>query len=844
MRSNRTGIDESDIALFKSWVNSPIKFISDIWKLKPQPVIREFQDLVNDLVNQGQFNEIKAEYFEEWQKGQITWQQWLILLAVERGLKGLSSKRISVRSGHGIGKTACLSWLIIWYLMCHKGAQVPCTAPTGEQIHDILWKEIKIWIDRMPEQIMGLFEWQNGYVRVKDSPETWFARARTARKEAPEALAGVHGKYVFLVADEASAIPEEIFNTAEGSLTGENTLVALISNPTRLVGYFYDTHNSDKNNWQCLHFSSEDSPIVEENYINRIIEKHGKDSDEYAIRVKGEFPDAEAIDDKGFVPLIPADKIILNESDMPFSKGVKLGVDPAGEGDNKTAWVVRDRFQADAVATEAISSEKTIAQKTLTLKDHFNIENDEDIIVDNFGAGANVATELACAGCHPQAVNWGGKPDDEDEGIDAIYLNKRAECYFRLREWVLRGGVIKDKELAEELKQIKFKRNLAGKKQIMSKLEMRKEGIKSPDKCLIAGTKIKTISGDKNIEDIKVGNLVITPFGFRKVLKSELTYKNIEVYTVYFSNNSYLTGTKEHKIFTNRGILTIGALRRNDIIYPYRLFNLIVWKLQKIKNAFNTRGKIIGFREMVNILWGISTMEQEGSVEKRNYFIGLFGKITSARSLIILLSTILMEIPLTIILKIWHWLKNQSIFQNITIFGQMKNIEKSRLPILIRQEKKQISGTEQQMDLNYTKDLEGRRGKIENGKPQNVLTAEKSIKPLFQQEQNFVQGNVLLNGNIKISNIRQKRGFVRYVIKSFLRYIQEKMNVVVENVEVNCGGADVYNLTVEKDNCYFANDILVSNSDALALTFYDEDDIPSFVESIVHHTKENIYSGV
>jgi len=483
MRSNRTGIDESDIALFKSWVNSPIKFIGDIWKLKPQPVVKEYQDLVNDLISQGRFIEIKADYFEDWQKGHITWQQWLILLAVERGLKGLSSKRISVRSGHGIGKTACLSWLIIWYLMCHKGAQVPCTAPTGEQIHDILWKEIKIWIDRMPEQIGGLFEWQNGYVRVKDSPETWFARARTARKEAPEALAGVHGKYVFLVADEASAIPEEIFNTAEGSLTGENTLVALISNPTRLVGYFYDTHNSDKNNWQCLHFNSEESPIVETGYIERIATKHGKDSDEYAIRVRGEFPDAEAIDDKGFVPLIPADKIILNESDMPFSKGVKLGVDPAGEGDNKTAWVVRDRFQADAVATEAISSEKTIAQKTLTLKDYFNIENDEDIIVDNFGAGANVATELAFAGCHPQAVNWGGKPDDEDEGIDAIYLNKRAECYFRLREWVLRGGVIKDKELAEELKQIKFKRNLAGKKQIMSKLEMRKEGIKSPDRA-------------------------------------------------------------------------------------------------------------------------------------------------------------------------------------------------------------------------------------------------------------------------------------------------------------------------------------------------------------------------
>ena len=107
-------------------------------------------------------------------------------------------------------------------------------------MYDVLWKELVKWLKLMPEQIQGLYEWSNTYIRVKERPETWFARAKTARKEAPEALAGVHGDYVMFVIDEASGVPEEIFNTAEGALTSSDILVIMISNPTRLIGYFYE----------------------------------------------------------------------------------------------------------------------------------------------------------------------------------------------------------------------------------------------------------------------------------------------------------------------------------------------------------------------------------------------------------------------------------------------------------------------------------------------------------------------------------------------------------------------------------------------------------------------------
>jgi hypothetical protein len=108
----------------------------------------------------------------------------------------------------------------------------------------------------MKPELSDLFDWTAGYIRVKENPETWFARARTARKEAPEAIAGVHGDYVMIAVDEASGVPEEIFKSAEGSLTGANVLVLLIGNGTRNEGYFYDTHHAFAYMWQTASFDS------------------------------------------------------------------------------------------------------------------------------------------------------------------------------------------------------------------------------------------------------------------------------------------------------------------------------------------------------------------------------------------------------------------------------------------------------------------------------------------------------------------------------------------------------------------------------------------------------------
>lgn len=470
---------EPDVALYQLWQSSPLAFIEAMWGLTPQPVLPEHQEVVDVLIASQQYDFIKAEYFGTFEKGKhLTWQQWLVCVAVQNAIAGLGLKKISVVSGHGTGKDAIISMLVLHHLFCFKDAQVPCTAPTADLMHDVLWKEISIWLGRMPDQIKPLFEWSAGYIRIKERPETWFARARTARKEAPEAIAGVHGDYVFIIADEASGVPDEVFKTAEGSLTGENTLVVLISNGTRNQGYFYNTHNSDKENWVRMAFDSEQSPIVDTEYVARIQQLYGRESDEFKIRVQGKFPNSEQMDEVGWIPLI-TDKSITQISDgIPFIGAKRMGVDPSGEGDDKTVWVVRDRFQARVVATELTSNEKTIALRTHQIAKELDIAP-YDVTVDNFGVGANVAKELLLLD-HLFAVhslNWGEKAQD-----DTVYINRRAEAHFRGRDWLIRGGALIGDEIKKDILAVDYQNTLAGKKKVMDKPKLIKKLGRSPDR--------------------------------------------------------------------------------------------------------------------------------------------------------------------------------------------------------------------------------------------------------------------------------------------------------------------------------------------------------------------------
>lgn len=482
-----------DNNIYKEMERSSLYFVEQVWGLTPQSLKEEFKIQFKEglkLKNKewDQFvSRVTPDWFLPFEEGKnITWQQSIILFGVDKAMRGDIPLRISIVSGHGIGKSMILSILILWFLFVHPDCQVACTSPGQQQLYDILWKEIKKWIDRAYPSVGQMYVWESSHIRMKESPQTWFARAKTASKENSEALAGVHADWVLMAVDEASGVDEVIFETMEGSLTSGNTLVFLIGNGTRANGYFYDTHSKDKERWQNYTFSSLDSPRVDTKYVTGIIEKYGIDSVQYAIRVLGQFPKEDGMDDSGYVPLLQ-DKNITTQYDfgkqMNFSPNSILGVDPAGDGDDKTSWVIRDNFKAKKLLEESKSTAKTIAEKTLTLMEQYGIRP-RNVVVDAFGVGADVGKEIALASrgtVNVTTVNTGDKCElDRDKDV---YLNKRAMCFYEAKKWLMSGGeIVENGNFKEELLGIRYKRNLAGLIQIMPKLDMKKKyGLKSPN---------------------------------------------------------------------------------------------------------------------------------------------------------------------------------------------------------------------------------------------------------------------------------------------------------------------------------------------------------------------------
>jgi hypothetical protein len=401
--------------------------------------------------------------------------------------KKLSAKRgISIRSGHGTGKDAFLAWVYIWLLTCFWYPKGLVTAPTGHQLKDILWSELNKWIRFSATKIESgksvltdNLVWQSEKVFVMGAKEEWFVAARTANvkgseEEQGEALAGMHGDYMVLGIDEASGVPKGVFAPIEGAMTGKMNFAIIIGNPTRNAGYFFDTHHTDRNRWACLHWNSEDSENVTKDYCNSMAEKYGRDSNMYRIRVLGEFPHAEPD------ALIPLDwiqaavdrELVQDENIVPV-----IGVDPARYGDDKTAILTRVGNIIEPIITMEKNDTMEVAGRVAT---EISDKEPQMTFLDVIGLGAGIYDRLRELGHRVTAVNVAEKAP-----TDHRFKRLRDELWWRVRE-KFESGIISipaDDELIGELSSIKYKSESDGRIKVEAKADMKKRGLKSPDKA-------------------------------------------------------------------------------------------------------------------------------------------------------------------------------------------------------------------------------------------------------------------------------------------------------------------------------------------------------------------------
>ena len=389
----------------------------------------------------------------------------------------------AIASGHGIGKSAEVAFIIHWALSCWEDARVIITANTGDQLAQKTVPEAKKWFRRAINS--HWFIPRSESIKVVDTAhrDTWRADFVTWSIEKTEAFAGLHneGKIIVLVFDESSAIPDKIWEVAEGALTDENTVIIWLAygNPTKNTGRFRECFGKYAHRWKTRQIDSRTVEGTNKEQIEKWIEDYGEDSDWVRVRVRGEFPRS------GSKQFIPSDIVAAARKAKVSVPDVlpKIGsCDVARFGDDQT--VIGDRQGRKARIWGKYRGLDTV-QTAERCIEYIDAESPAAFVVDGDGLGAGVFDYLKHRGYDRKTLlvefHGGATPNDM-----AMYYNKRAECWGGMRDWLKDGAQIPDNpELDSDLTGVEYD-TANGKRQhgsiiLESKDDMKARGLSSPD---------------------------------------------------------------------------------------------------------------------------------------------------------------------------------------------------------------------------------------------------------------------------------------------------------------------------------------------------------------------------
>lgn len=391
------------------------------------------------------------------------------------------AKRISIRSGHGVGKTCFCAWLALHFLIFRTEVKIVVTSPSGSQLKDGLIPEVNLWLNRLPKGL-GLFEnidpKTTRLERRDDRQNNWIS-FRTARVETPEAIAGIHADNVLVIVDEASGVPEPIYEAGSGTLSTVGAIIVLIGNPTRARGFFHRTQTKLADMWLVRRVSCFDSPRVDKGFIEYVRRTYGIDSNQYRVRVLGEFPTNE---DDVVIPRELAESMLDREIVIPPTAPSVWGIDP-GRGGDPTGFVDRCAAGIRGIEQWYDPDLMRIVGKIKSLWDRLRpSERPEAIYVDSIGIGAGIADRLRELALPCIDVNVSESPSMKDR-----FPRLRPELWFAMRDWLDARNVTCStklkyaEELVEELCQPEMRLLPNGKTDVETKKEMKSRGLPSPN---------------------------------------------------------------------------------------------------------------------------------------------------------------------------------------------------------------------------------------------------------------------------------------------------------------------------------------------------------------------------
>jgi hypothetical protein len=394
--------------------------------------------------------------------------------------------RIATASGHGIGKSALVSWVILWGLATAPLTKVVITANTGDQLRTKTWPEVSKWFNLLICRHWFKFEATSIARRNSSGSKEWRCDAATWSENNTAAFAGLHnkGRRIVLLFDEASQIADNVWEVAEGALTDEDTeiLWLVFGNPTENTGRFRECFAGGRfaHRWRPRQIDSRDVPGTNKREIEKWIADWGDDSDFVRVRVKGQFPRGGSMQ---FIDGETVDQAMTREAVSHLRQPLVMGVDVARFGEDQSVMTFRRGLDARTIPTvktrglDLVTLSGKVAEQAMQ-------HGARAIYVDEGGMGAGVVDMLRMMlpGRLVAGVNFGGKADRYMMGGDLpLVADKAAEMWAAMRLWLKTGAIENDPELKAELTGRQYGFNLHNAIRLERKEDMKKRGLSSPD---------------------------------------------------------------------------------------------------------------------------------------------------------------------------------------------------------------------------------------------------------------------------------------------------------------------------------------------------------------------------
>jgi len=425
----------------------------------------------------------------EGQFGPEPWQRE-ILVSLGEGLGLPEAVQLARTSGHGIGKSALVAWIMLWAISTFADTKGVVTANTETQLKTKTWVELAKWYRLFLCRDMFKMTATAMFSTDPEHERTWRIDMVPWSERNTEAFAGLHNqdKRILIVFDEASAIPDLIFEVTEGALTDKpptQIIWAVFGNPTRNTGRFRECFHGGKfaHRWDSAAIDSRQVSFTNKEQIARWIEDYGEDHDFVRVRVRGVFPRVDAI---SFIPLELVREAIARETPEAKGNPVILGVDVGRYGDDPSVIYPRKGRDGYTLIPEVYHGLSTmqLAKRVVEAMTRYSATV---CYVDEGGVGGGVVDRLVEDHVNVIGVQFGGRPDGSNlDEPQVTYANKRAEMWGGMRDWLSRGKIPEkvpglEQLFTEELTGPTFTFNNKDAILLEKKQDMRRRGVPSPN---------------------------------------------------------------------------------------------------------------------------------------------------------------------------------------------------------------------------------------------------------------------------------------------------------------------------------------------------------------------------